>query len=320
MSFPIVFATDTNYLAPTYVAINSLLRNINSETDIELFILGSKISDINKQRFYDLSPNITFLETSLMYNIRSAHLSEELSYISIATYYRFLIPELLSEYDSCLYLDSDIIIRGDITPLLKLPIEDYTIIGAKNHFSQDYDINFYKARCFDCSIPNLDQYVNAGVLLMNLKKLRENDLYKELIEDAVHNVYPYNDQDVLNKYCYGSIGIIGAKYNFMAQYLKDIHNASIALNENAAIAADNCIIVHYATKNKPWAYRGYLMANLWAEEMNLIESKEIKKDFIQPFIQNTRRRMTLKERIADNIKYILRKYILRDFRYSFQRK
>ena len=155
---------------------------------------------------------------------------------------------------------------------------------------------------------------------MNLRKLRENGLYKTMIEDAVNNTYPYNDQDVLNKHCYGNIGIIGIKYNFMVHYLKDADNASISLNENVAVTADNGVIIHYATKRKPWAYRGYLMANLWDEEMNHIESKEIKKDFIQPFIKSARQRMVQKEKFADNVKYLLRKYILRDFKYTTKRK
>lgn len=319
-SFPIVFATDDNYLVPTYVAISSLLRHINKNTDIKIFIVSSDINEENRQYFYELSDKIFFIEPPVDYNSDNCHLNKKLSYISKATYYRLYIPSMLSEYDKCLYLDSDIVVKGDITPLISLPIEDLMLIGTRNYFSKEHDRDFYKARCFDCALPDLDHYVNAGVLMMNLAKLREDGMQKALTNDTSNAEYDYNDQDILNKHCVGQIGLVGVKYNFMVQYLKDLMPASVALGENILKAADDPVIVHYSTKKKPWACKGYLMADLWDEEVRAVESKEAKRYFVKPFIKQARKGRSVKEKIFDEFKLILRKWIFKDFKFTTQRR
>lgn len=308
MGFPIVFATDENYIVPTYIAIHSLFRYLNSETDVEIFILCSGIKDEEKKYFYELSEKIHFLEVKM----DNLHLNRNLSYISMATYYRFLIPDLLKKYDKCLYLDSDIIIKQDITPLLKTSIDKYLVMGVRNYFSQEEDFDFYKRRCMECSIENLNHYVNAGVLLLNLAQIRKTNVLQNMIDDANSCFYMYNDQDVINKHCSKEIGLLKLKYNFMAPYLKNIKATSQAINENVFDVAQNPVIVHYSTKKKPWKYKGYLMADLWIEEMNFVPQKT-KKEFIYPFIYKSRISRTCKEKILDELKFIYRKYCIKNF-------
>lgn len=308
MGFPIVFSTDENYIAPTYVAVHSLLRHIDPKTDIEIFILYSGVKEEQKQYFYELSNKIHFIEV----NMQNSNLNKDIPYISVATYYRFLIPELLSNYDRCLYLDSDLIIKEDITPLVNMPMRKNLILGARNYFSKEEDYFFYLKRCKECSIENLSHYVNAGVLLLNLDGFRKDNLYRIMIEDATHNFYPYNDQDVLNKYCNGKISLLSIKYNFMAPYLKNIKATSKAINEDVAVMAKAPVIVHYSTAKKPWKYRGYLMADLWYEELDSIPQK-VRKELINVFVKKHRDTRRLKEKVLDELKYLHRKYVLKSF-------
>ena len=310
-----MFATDANYLVPTYVAINSLLRHLDEQTNIEIFILHAKLTEREQKPFYELSDKIRFIKV----DVKNLQLSEKLSYISIATYYRFFIPELLCEYDKCLYLDSDIIIKQDITPLLHEPIENYTLMGVRNFFLMELQPEFVEERCQECSINSLSHYVNAGVLLMNLKKLRENDLYLKMIEEAKHKKYSYNDQDILNKFCENEIGLISVRYNFMVQYLKYKSIVSEVLEECIDSISQNPTIIHYPTKRKPWMHIGYLMADKWAEELQYIKSEHFKKQVLKPFIKNNRNNFSRKERLVDYVKYLYRKYILRNFTQTTQR-
>ncbi len=316
MGFPIIFATDANYLVPTYVAINSLLRHINKNTDIDIFILHSGLHDKDINHFYKLSNKIHFLTVTAQH----LNLSKELSYISIATYYRFFIPELLTNYDKCLYLDSDLVIKGDITPLLQEPIEDYMLMGVRNYLLMEHQPEFTKKRCEECSLENLDFYVNAGVLLMNLKKMRETNLCTKMIQDASINQYYYNDQDILNKHCANQIGLISVKYNFMVQYLKYKSVASDVLHENISDVSLNPTIIHYPTIRKPWKYWGYLMADKWFEETEHIESTFFKQYILKPFVCTNRKTFSKIEKTKDFIRFVLRKYILKDFIATTQRK
>lgn len=308
MSFPIVFATDENYIVPTYVAVHSLFRHLNPETDVKIFILSSGIKDEHKKYFYELSEKIQFLEVKM----NNLNLNISIPYISIATYYRFLIPDLLKEYDKCLYLDSDIVVKQDITPLLKTKIDKYLLMGVRNYFSQEEDFDFYKKRCMECSIENLNHYVNAGVLLLNLEKIRKANVLQAMIDDANSCFYMYNDQDVINKHCNKKIGLLKLKYNFMAPYLKNIKATSKAINENIFDVAQDPIIVHYSTKKKPWKYKGYLMADLWEEEVEAIPQK-VRKEFVSPFIYKSKITRKCKEKLLDELKFIYRKYFVKNF-------
>ena len=309
MKFPIVFSTDSNYLSPTYVAINSMLHHLSNDTEVDIYILCSGISESQKQHFYNSFHNVNFIDVEM----EALHLSEELHYISIATYYRFLISEKLPEYDKCLYLDSDIIIKQDITPLLNEPIENVWLMGVRNYFSNECFPDFYSQRCRDCSIDSLDNYLNAGVLLMNLKEFRKNNLYQKMINDIRVNKYPYNDQDILNKYCNGHIALLSVKYNFMIPYLKNMKRVSDALNEDICEIVKHPTIIHYSTRKKPWKYKGYLMADCWNNEIKHIQNKEALQELICPFIKSQRSSKSIIEFIIDEIKFIWRKYIQRNF-------
>ena len=308
MGFPIVLSTDENYIVPTYVAVHSLLRNIDAKTDVDIFILSSGIKEEEKKYFYELSNKIHFVEVEM----KDLQLSINLPYISIATYYRFLIPEILKDYDKCLYLDSDIVVKGDITPLFDIPMEDYLLLGVRNYFSLEENFQFYKKRCMECNLDNLKHYVNAGVLVLNLKDIKETDLHSKMIEDAIDNFYPYNDQDVINKHCAERTKLISAKYNFMVPYLKNISATSKAINEDILQISQSPIIVHYSTRKKPWQFRGYLMANLWEEELKYVSSITL-KEFIKPFIDKNRLARKGKEKLLDELKFVYRKYVSKDF-------
>lgn len=320
MNFPIVFATDKNYLAPTYVAINSMLRHMDKTTldNIDIYIFCStSITDEQKEYFTKLHKNIYFEEMCMQ--SLNLNLSDELDYISIATYYRILIPERLSQYNKCLYLDSDIVVKQDLTPLIQMDMNGYYIMGSRNYFSKECYTEFYKQRCLECEIDSLDTYVNAGILLINIKELRDTNLAEVMLKDVGKNTYRYNDQDIINKYCYGRIGLFSVKYNFMVQYLKRMSIISKILHENLREIAQHPVIIHYSTKKKPWKFTGYLMANHWTNELKHIEDKEALNELVIPYIRQSKRSKTIKEKIIDQAKFILRKYFQTSFVKTIQK-
>ena len=79
---------------------------------------------------------------------------------------------------------------------------------------------YYFNENFNCRrlhLPSMRKYLNAGVLLINLKQIREDNMTKKFIELSKKN-YLSQDQDVLNVACYGKIITLHPKYN--AQVIK----------------------------------------------------------------------------------------------------
>ena len=123
----------------------------------------------------------------------------QISYITPATYYRLLLPELLPQYDKCLYLDSDIIVVGDVSEIYDAQKQDVWLTGvvAGNPALSSLKGQERLVHSRKLGINTIDTYVNAGVLVFNLKAMRDYDLVKAFM-DRVPMKYPYQDQDILN--------------------------------------------------------------------------------------------------------------------------
>ena len=122
---------------------------------------------------------------------------------SIATFYRFMIPQLLpADVSKCIYLDSDIIVNLDINEMWRIELDDKPLAAA-NEVEIDAERLKFSLQMKYLIVENLvayENYFNAGVLLMNLDVLRNDD---EKITNGLrflseHPQMVWLDQDVLN--------------------------------------------------------------------------------------------------------------------------
>lgn len=98
------------------------------------------------------------------------------SRFTIAMFYKFFIGDLVPpDVEKMIYLDSDIIVNLDIAELWKINLGDKifaTVPEIANYESAE--IMNYKPLCRN-NLVDVEDYFNAGVLLMNLKTLRTED-------------------------------------------------------------------------------------------------------------------------------------------------
>ncbi len=194
--------------------------------------------------------------------------------ISIDTYYRILAIDLLpQDMERILYLDVDMVIRGSLEELYTLDITGHPfaacedILGILN--------GFHEANKYRMNIPQEYSYFNAGVMLMNLRYLREADAKRILLEKvyADNGRYEYNDQDVLNETYYDKLLYVPwEKYNCPpALYVVDLQkNRFLTYREIVELSKENSMlpetfvnatqfvaeeatIIHYMGDTKPWS-------------------------------------------------------------------
>ena len=111
---------------------------------------------------------------------------------------RAAFSKLFPELDTILSLDVDTIVTKDISDLWELPV------------CMD---DFYVAACREPKKSDGMLYFNAGVMLLNLKKLRETGMDDLLIIDLNANRYGFCEQDCMNKHFQRHILKIPAEYN-----------------------------------------------------------------------------------------------------------
>lgn len=231
MIIPIFLSSDNNYVPYIATTIASICDN--TAAFCEFYILDGGIKTDNKTKIK------TLMEQYNNFSIEYINIDTEKyfknfvtnSYITLPTYYRFIIPQLKLNLERILYLDVDIIVKGDIQELFNTNL-DNKVLGAIKDLGDSYYIKRLK---FNVEIDPSHTYFNAGVLLIDCKKWREQNISEKLFntEKKYRGKLLCNDQDVLNKVFENNYKMLLEKFN-------------------ALTLKGDTVIRHYYSKPKPW--------------------------------------------------------------------
>lgn len=253
MIIPIVFATDSNYVLQTCVAMESIMLHITDSEYIEFFVLYSGFLGEKEMEELQLVEKRNKLCKVVTIDVGEKFKETKVTLDDVntqATFYRLGIPEFLPQYEKCIYLDSDIIVRENIAQLMNEDIDEYYIAGVIAYIIAGKENYALKNIILS---PETDKYINAGVLLINLKKIRQDGKDKELYDNMIYS-FPMQDQDILNKVCAGKIRTLPFKYNVMTKYNQWNYDQykGLASPKEISEAWSKPIIIHYADVIKPW--------------------------------------------------------------------
>lgn len=262
----IVCAADDKYAMPLAVTVRSALENLKSDCRIILYIIDGGIQNRNKQRILKTLESdkcevkfISILQASIdsVENIHKYAITEGQAkkYISIATYFRLFIPDILpQQIEKVIYLDCDLIIKGDLNQIWQLDLEDNYVLAVQDSwmpFAKDGLLNYQQL-----GIEPSAKYFNAGVLVINIKKWRTDKIFARAIEylDLNRDCTRFADQDVLNILFSSKWGELHPRWNVTARtyeysswqetpYSEDVYNNLILEMPH---------IIHFISGEKPW--------------------------------------------------------------------
>lgn len=254
------FGIDKNFGKFAGITITSLVHN-NIEHDLVVHIVYDEILPEDMERLRkteQLYRNLTLH----FYRITSTEGMTFIvppGHITQAMYYRYLFGELLPEtVTRLIYMDADIICKGDILPLWQLDLQG-KVLGAVRDYGED--------RSCDRIGLTSGRYFNSGVLLLDLKKWRQQKVTPKLfkwLEEVGTTKILWGDQDALNGVIDGAFTELPTQYNGIV-----INNTT--LNEELDV-----VIVHYIDYVKPWhiyyidsnaktLYWEYVKKSLWSD-------------------------------------------------------
>jgi len=240
----IFFAADVGYYQHLCVLLASILEN-NRRHRFSFYVLTDNDDSPENEKI--LSLKNSYDNFDLCFNKIDddrVRLNLTIDYISTQTYYRYLIPELFPDLDRALYLDGDMIVVGDLEELWTTDLDGYYAAGVDDLYIRQ--IGYKPQIGFDQD----ELYVNAGCLLMNLKKMREDNITERLIDNSLQwaESIRFQDQDVINMTLRGNIKPIEKRYNWCTV---DSHAPFETANEPPSI-----VISHFTGKSKPWSIDG----------------------------------------------------------------
>lgn len=260
---PVAFAADDAYVPMVTTTIHSMLTHASDDVRFDIVVLHRDITPEHQatMKAFLEQPGTVYLRFVDVSDIIGRYrLTTNNPHISVETYYRFLVQELLPFYDKVLYLDSDLIVLDDVAKLYALDMGECQVAAARDiDFAGNLNMKDGKRRRYAQDVLGMTEpfdYFQAGVLVLNTRAMRAAHSIEEWLTIAGDERYIYNDQDVLNAQCEGSVVFIDPSWNVMtdcAGRIKLVFAQAPADFFDAYQQARACErIVHYAGFEKPW--------------------------------------------------------------------
>lgn len=246
---PIVFSFNHFVTMPACICLHSLLLSSNKDTCYDIFIIHGEdeLMDDDKKQLRSLEKShkrfeITFINIGNKFdNVYTAR------GVPKVTYYRILIPDLITKYEKVIFADVDIIFTGDLSSIyFDTNLKDYYLAAVKTPgLKRKY------VKSLGC---DPDNYSSGGFQIYNLALCREHNISKKQL-DLCGNEYFYLDQDITNIVCKGKIKFISPAYNSTQTFYSTASNDKNSIlsnySEKEIHEGLKPIVIHYNGLN-PW--------------------------------------------------------------------
>lgn len=218
---PVFLTITDDYAKYAAACINSLMKHTNPERNYRVVVMYDRLSWANRVRlrnlvtrncaieFHKMKHNL-YMQAIVRYCAKQSGSGD--FFARPVYYYRALIPRMFLQYDKGIYIDSDTILTGDIGELYDIELGDNIAAGRPDpKVAAVPDFVDYVEK--GLGVLHGD-YVNSGVILMDLKKLRKIHYVTrmtELMREGADLVAP--DQDYLNVILKGKILHLPREWN-----------------------------------------------------------------------------------------------------------
>lgn len=250
MKLDIACSTDNNYLQHCAAMLCSLFEN-NKEHTVTVHLLHHGLSDESQSFLTQLARR--YENAIIFYDIDMDRLGK--LYIdphwhpnlSVACYYRLMLASLLDEsIEKVFYLDCDIIVLGDVSPLFNTDMSDYGVAAVEDTVPGSDEHRQVMGLSMD------QRAFCSGVLMINLKYWREHDCEKHLLTFAqtMGGRLFMEDQDVLNHEFRGRWFKLPYKYMRTPMAIAPLDKQQKWADVEEYVF--HPVIIHYAAHVKPW--------------------------------------------------------------------
>lgn len=284
----VLLSSDNKFAPYAGVCIQSVLAHASAENNYDLLLLDEDISPAARQKLQALcagkaNVSLRFIPVEPWLRDTDRRLFYVYNNYTPSTYYRLFAPEICAQYDKILYLDSDVVARRDVADLFNLDLKDNLIAAVHDpaiscRIREWPHFNKYVKETLQLSDP--DAYLQAGVVLMNLARMRRTDFTRKAAEFLQKIKTPmYVDQDVLNHLCRNSTLRLPLKWNVLWGFplvIKDwMHKMPADMYEEYIQSRRDPYIIHYGGP-KPWQQPWQEMADVfWTHARNTPFYEEI---------------------------------------------
>ena len=255
---PVSFSADNNYIYPLIVLLTSILFNSSPSTFYSFHILvPNDFLEINKKKVFGLTKKYPKCEVTIH------NLGDKYLYWSVygnytqTVYYRLSLSDIIKDLDKIIYLDCDTMVHKDLLELYNIKMGDKYYMGFPGHEIGYIEINGTR------------NFINSGVMLVNLKLLRE--VKAPIKYEEYYNIYGTQkvDEYLINNIFYDKIKFLPLKFGIPdfeeghhiigspSIFYNSLNNSLNQTEEEMINSSNNRIVTHGAYKEQKWWSREY---------------------------------------------------------------
>ena len=263
----LAYLTDSKYVPYTMVSMYSAIKNKKENSIYQIHVIGQSLNEKDKQNLLKLSAKnttITIHEAPKL-NLDITHLGRFAGFdVSLQ---KLFIADNLKSLDKVLYLDADTLVLKDLSNIYKTKLKDNYVAAVKDGLMYQFPEHIVEV-----GLEWRKFYFNSGVMLLNLKQIREDEIKNRAIIYFNTHEEVFGDQDVLNVVFKEKVMPLSYRYNCNstffeekdAKFLSDFYGEKVPNTPQKVY--ENAAILHFAG-HKPWTewFTHDYLKTLWQE-------------------------------------------------------
>jgi lipopolysaccharide biosynthesis glycosyltransferase len=244
----VCFVVTDQYCHAFAVTLISFFEHLKGITpnEVEVFIISDGLSKGNEKKLLRISKKYTFTYTILTANKSDFKGLPLNNHWHPSFYYRFLIADI-HHVNKILYLDCDLLIQQDITQLWNESLHGKLLAAVQNPEIMHNHL---------LGLESTQDYFNAGIMLIDLKRWRDEKISQRAME-FLHlngdNLF-WPDQDAVNYLANNDWQRIDPKWNVQSEFFTGGGGKLKYLEKEVHAAIQNPAIIHFTGQSKPWDY------------------------------------------------------------------
>lgn len=254
----VVYSSDQNYVQHMGVSLFSLYQTNLDVEQLSVYIIANEIQTESKQQISSLAGRFNRHVTWIDFQQYKKALELDMEWnISLSAYARLFLPEMLPQScDKVIYLDCDTIVCESLLSLWECKLHDCSVAGV-----EDLVIGKFKK---SVGLQQSDRYFNSGVLLIDLKRWREDNVQDKFLRfiASYHGRVAHHDQGVINGVLSKEFLTLPPQFNSMTPFFTFHYGNLLHFYEleryyckaEIANAKRKPVIIHYTPEfvGRPW--------------------------------------------------------------------
>ncbi|MBX3584235.1 MAG: glycosyltransferase family 8 protein [Rhizobiaceae bacterium] len=208
MKSVVALACDDNFIP--YASVVARRIAMLSSADFPIVIVSDGVSEANKKLAREFCPKVSFIEASFLLDGKNLPVHGS---FSRAAHLRLFLDEILSDFRSAVYIDSDVSVLVDVAPLLE-------VMPRNGPIAATHDIPITIGGQYRSRLGMDAPYLNSGLMVMDLQAIRSDGIFVDTRQYA--STYPercfFVDQDPLNAVLDGRWQVLDWRWNVLSHF------------------------------------------------------------------------------------------------------